>query len=81
LGEYGVLLGKATGETGGSGGFDVTRLLAWAQSMATDNVVMLITSFRRPMPELSRQCMRIIVYIIINSDLFPDNYNLVKFHV
>lgn len=42
LGEYGVLLGEATGETGGSGGFDVSRLLAWAQSMATDNVAMLI---------------------------------------
>ncbi len=42
LGEYGVLLGKATGETGGSGGFDVSRLLAGAQSMASDNVAMLI---------------------------------------
>ena len=49
LGEYGVLLGKATGETGGSGGFDLSRLLAWAQSMATDNVVMLIAGVAVPL--------------------------------
>lgn len=42
LGEYGVLLGEATGQTGGSGGFDVSRLLAWAQSLPSDNVVMMI---------------------------------------
>ena len=49
LGEYGVLLGKATGETGGSGGYDVSRLLAWAQSMATDNVAMLIAGAAVPL--------------------------------
>jgi hypothetical protein len=49
LGEYGVLLGKATGETGGSGGFDVSRLLVWAQSMATDNVAMLIAGVAVPL--------------------------------
>ena len=49
LGEYGVLLGKATGEIGGSGGYEVSRLLAWAQSMATDNVAMLIAGVAVPL--------------------------------
>ena len=49
LGEYGVLLGKATGETDGSGGFDLSSLLAWAQSMATDNVAMLIAGVAVPL--------------------------------